>query len=132
MSKNKISNQKIALLYLATFCTNPQYRVKLDIDSQGDNKCSALVALMQKGARQAKQKGVENYTIGFYIYKYKGKQNICLGPEDLQRPVAQSEFVNSREVCQRFDLPLAEYVIIPATKESNKEASFLFRVFSEK
>ncbi|XP_027024384.2 calpain-2 catalytic subunit-like [Tachysurus fulvidraco] len=120
----------------ATFCTNPQYRVKLDIDSQGDNKCSALVALMQKGARQGKQKGVENYKIGFYIYKvpdkYKGKQDVCLGPEDLRRPVAQSEFVCRREVCQRFDLPLAEYVIIPAAYESNKEANFVLRVFSEK
>ncbi|XP_047668426.1 calpain-2 catalytic subunit-like isoform X3 [Tachysurus fulvidraco] len=120
----------------ATFYTNPQYRVKLDIDSHGDNKCSALVALMQKGARQAKHKGVKNYAIGFYIYKvpdkYKGKQGVCLGPEDLRRPVAQSEFVHMREVCQRFNLPLDEYVIIPATKESNKEANFLLRVFSEK
>ncbi|GAA6089520.1 calpain-2 catalytic subunit-like [Tachysurus ichikawai] len=119
------------LKFPATFCTNPQYRVKLNIDRQY-HKCSALVALMQKGARQAKQKGVENYTIGFYIYKYKGKQDVCLGPEDLRRPVAESEFVNVREVCQRFNLPLAEYVIIPATYEANKEASFLLRVFSEK
>ncbi|KAG7315496.1 hypothetical protein KOW79_021584 [Hemibagrus wyckioides] len=120
------------LNYPATFSTNPQFQVKLDIDSEGDNKCSVLVALMQKGARQAKQEGVKNYSIGFYIYKYKGKQHVPLGPDDLQNPAAQSYFVAKREVCQRFDLPLAEYVIIPATFKPNQEADFLLRVFSEK
>ncbi|KAI5629924.1 calpain-8 [Silurus asotus] len=111
------------------FCTNPQFRVKLDIDSQGDDKCSVLIALMQKGARKAKQTVLP---IGFYIYKYKGKQNVLLGCEDLQGSVARSHFSNKREVYQRFDLPLAEYFIIPATFEPNQEASFLLRVFSEK
>ncbi|KAK3509971.1 hypothetical protein QTP70_023790 [Hemibagrus guttatus] len=122
--------------FQATFSTNPQFLVKLDIDSYGDNKCSVLVALMQKGARQAKEKGVKNYCIGFYIYKvpdkYKGKQDVSLGPGDLQKPDARSDFMEMREVCQRFDLPLAEYVIIPATYEANQEANFLLRVFSEK
>ncbi|XP_058237597.1 calpain-2 catalytic subunit-like [Hemibagrus wyckioides] len=120
----------------ATFSTNPQFRVELDIDSNGDNKCSVLVALMQIGARQATQKGGKNYSIAFYIYKvpdkYKGKQNISLGPDDLQKLVDKSECAQKREVCQRFDLPLAEYVIIPATYEANQEADFLLRVFFEK
>ncbi|KAG7315494.1 hypothetical protein KOW79_021582 [Hemibagrus wyckioides] len=115
------------LNFPATFSTNPQFRVELDIDSNGDNKCSVLVALMQIGARQAKQKGGKNYSIAFYIYKH-----LSLGPDDLQRPAAQSEFMPKREVCQRFDLPLGEYVIIPATYGANQEADFLLRVFSEK
>ncbi|XP_017314425.1 calpain-2 catalytic subunit [Ictalurus punctatus] len=120
----------------AKFCTNPQFRVKLDTDSQCDKQCSVLVALMQKDARQAKQKGFKGYSIGFYIYKvpdkYKGKPDVCLLPDDLRRPVAKSDFVKMREVCQRFNLPLGEYVIVPATFESNQEANFLLRVFSEK
>ncbi|KAI5088918.1 calpain-8 [Silurus meridionalis] len=116
----------------ATFSTNPQFRVKLDIDSQGDKKCSALIALMQKGARKAKQTGFNGWKIGFYIYKYKGKQNVLLGCEDLQSSVARSDFSYMREVYLRFDFPLAEYIIIPATFEPNQEASFLLRVFSEK
>ncbi|XP_046696455.1 calpain-1 catalytic subunit-like [Silurus meridionalis] len=124
------------LNFPATFSTNPQFRVKLDIDSQGDDKCSVLIALMQKGARKAKQTGFNGWKIGFYIYKvpdkYKGKQNVLLGCEDLQRSVAKSDITLKREVYLRFDLPLAEYVIIPATSEPNQEASFLLRVFSEK
>lgn len=66
------------------------------------------------------------------VLQYKGKPDVCLGPDDLRRPVAKSDFVKMREVCQRFNLPLGEYVIVPATFESNQEANFLLRVFSEK
>ncbi|KAG7315495.1 hypothetical protein KOW79_021583 [Hemibagrus wyckioides] len=79
------------------------------------------------GPNSAKTKGVEWKRPG-----YKGKQNISLGPDDLQKLVDKSECAQKREVCQRFDLPLAEYVIIPATYEANQEADFLLRVFFEK
>lgn len=62
-------NNIVFVVCLATFCTNPQFRVKLDIDSDGDKQCSALVALMQKGARENKQKGFDGYEIGFYVYQ---------------------------------------------------------------
>ncbi|XP_017314390.1 calpain-2 catalytic subunit [Ictalurus punctatus] len=127
----------------ATFCSNPQYVIKLDeMDDDphdGIDGCSFLVGLMQKDMRQEMQFGRVLNTIGFAIYKvpdeYKGQNNIHLGPDVLlrQRAVAMSNtFINMREVCCRFKLPPDEYVIIPSTFEPHRKGDFVLRVFAEK
>ncbi|KAI5629927.1 calpain-8 [Silurus asotus] len=123
----------------ATFCSNPQYVINLeetdDDPHDGVDGCSFLVGLMQKDTRQEKQFGRDLNTIGFAIYKYKGQNNIHLGPDVLlrQRAVAMSDtFINMREVCCRFKLPPGEYVIIPSTFEPHRKGSFILRVFAEK
>ncbi|KAB5526128.1 hypothetical protein PHYPO_G00148200 [Pangasianodon hypophthalmus] len=127
----------------ATFCSNPQYVIKLDeMDDDphdGIDGCSFLVGLMQKDMRQERQFGRDLNTIGFAIYKvpdeYKGQNNIHLGPDVLlrQRAVAMSNtFINMREVCCRFKLPPGEYVIIPSTFEPHRKGTFILRVFAEK
>ncbi|XP_060767389.1 calpain-8 [Neoarius graeffei] len=127
----------------ATFCSNPQYMIKLDETDDdphdGIDGCSFLVGLMQKDMRQERQFGRDLNTIGFAIYKvpdeYQGRNNIHLGPNVLlrQRAVAMSDtFINLREVCCRFKLPPGEYVIIPSTFEPHRKGSFILRVFAEK
>ncbi|XP_036421020.1 calpain-2 catalytic subunit-like [Colossoma macropomum] len=126
----------------ATFSLNPQFPIKLEhvdhSDQDGGQNCSVLVGLMQKGGRKERELGHDYNFIGFVIYKvpdeHKGRTDVHLSPDDLWRlsPVARSSFVNAREVCERFKLPLGEYVIIPSTYEPNHEGSFLLRVFSDK
>uniref|UniRef100_A0A4W5PDS2 Calpain 8 n=1 Tax=Hucho hucho TaxID=62062 RepID=A0A4W5PDS2_9TELE len=123
----------------ATFCSNPQFAIKLDdVDDDphdGKDGCTFLVGLMQKDGRKEKRFGRDLNTIGFSIYQYKGRTNIHLGPDVLlrQKSVAMSStFINLREICDRFKLPPGEYVIIPSTFEPHKKGSFLLRVFSEK
>lgn len=55
---------------LQTFSHNPQYRITLtDPDEDDDeNKCTVIVALMQKNRRAQRNMGVECLTIGFAIY----------------------------------------------------------------
>uniref|UniRef100_A0A674DRB4 Calpain 8 n=1 Tax=Salmo trutta TaxID=8032 RepID=A0A674DRB4_SALTR len=130
----------------ATFCSNPQFAIKLDdVDDDphdGKDGCTFLVGLMQKDGRKERRFGRDLNTIGFSIYqvqhhhpRYKGRTNIHLGPDVLlrQKSVAMSStFINLREICDRFKLPPGEYVIIPSTFEPHKKGSFLLRVFSEK
>ncbi|KAJ8384752.1 hypothetical protein AAFF_G00198380 [Aldrovandia affinis] len=126
----------------ATFCSNPQFAIKLedvDDDPLDEDGCTFLVGLMQKDGRKERRFGRDLNTVGFAIYKvpdeYKGRTNIHLSPDVLlrQRAVAMSStFVNMREICDRFCLPPGEYVIIPSTFEPHKKGSFILRVFSEK
>uniref|UniRef100_A0A7N6AJB5 Calpain catalytic domain-containing protein n=1 Tax=Anabas testudineus TaxID=64144 RepID=A0A7N6AJB5_ANATE len=123
----------------ATFPSNPQFVLRLeDVDDHpvdGKPGCTFLVGLMQKNGRQQRRLNRDLETIGFAIYKYKGNNNVRLGPDVLlrQRAVAMSSnFINTREVCDRFKLPPGEYAIVPSTFQPHKNASFVLRVFSEK
>ncbi|KAK8372293.1 hypothetical protein O3P69_010919, partial [Scylla paramamosain] len=55
--------------FLDTFWHNPQYRITLtEVDDDDDNKCTVIVALMQKNRRSQRKLGLECLTIGFAIY----------------------------------------------------------------
>lgn len=125
--------------YLESFWHNPQYRITLtevDDDDQ-DNKCTVIVAVMQKNRRSQRKLGLECLTIGFAIYHLRD-------PDSLPRPldmnffkynasVARSpSFINMREVSCRFKLPPGTYCIVPSTFEPHDEGEFILRVFSEK
>ncbi|XP_044749541.1 calpain-B-like isoform X3 [Coccinella septempunctata] len=125
--------------FLETFWNNPQYRITLtEVDEDDDdNKCTCIVALMQKNRRQIKTvSGEELLTIGFAIY-YLSNPDRVPKPLDLNffkynASVARSpSFINLREVSCRFKLPPGTYCIVPSTYEPNEEGEFLLRVFSE-
>uniref|UniRef100_A0A8C2IJB2 Calpain 8 n=1 Tax=Cyprinus carpio TaxID=7962 RepID=A0A8C2IJB2_CYPCA len=113
----------------ATFCSNPQYVIKLEEEDDdphdGEDGCTILVGLMQKDGRKDKRFGRDLNTIGFAIYKVIGYVQ--------SRSIAGSNtFINLREVSERFKLPPGEYVIIPSTFEPHRKGSFVLRVFTEK
>ncbi|EEB19689.1 Calpain B, putative [Pediculus humanus corporis] len=124
--------------HLQTFHHNPQYRITLtDADEDDEeNKCTLIVALMQKNRRSQRNMGVECLTIGFAIYKLDD-------PDRLPKPLnldffkynascARSpSFINLREVSCRFSLSPGVYCIIPSTFDPNEEGEFILRVFSE-
>ncbi|XP_063736783.1 calpain-2 catalytic subunit-like [Eleginops maclovinus] len=129
--------------YPATFCSNPQFLVRLleeDEDLQeGEEGCTLILGLMQRDARRERRYGGELNTIGFSLYRvpdeYKGSGPVHLGPEVLLReaPVTRSRsFINLREVCELFVLPPGEYAVIPSTFEPHRKGSFVLRVFTEK
>ncbi|XP_006807015.1 calpain-2 catalytic subunit-like [Neolamprologus brichardi] len=129
--------------HTATFPSNPQFLLRLeDVDDNpldGKQGCTFLVGLMQKDGRRLMKVDPNLETIGFAIYKvpdeYKGCKNVRLGPDVVlrQKHVAMSPtFINTREVCGRFNLPPGEYAIIPSTFHPHKNGSFILRVFTEK
>ncbi|XP_046433846.1 calpain-B-like isoform X9 [Neodiprion fabricii] len=122
--------------FLETFWHNPQYRITLEYPDEDDDKCTVIVALMQKNRRAQKQMGADCLTIGFAMYRLED-------PDRLPKPldvnffkynasVARSpSFINLREVSCRFKLPPGVYCIVPSTFDPHEEGEFLLRVFSE-
>lgn len=141
---------------LQTFAMNPQYVVTLlDPDEDDDqDKCTIIVALMQKNRRSAKKymMGSSELTIGFAIYAlkdgyYQGGDPV--GTSDPQfaansqqllttdffkynTSIARSPtYINLREVTSRFELPPGTYAIIPSTYDKGEEGEFILRVWTE-
>ncbi|XP_038217048.1 calpain-B isoform X4 [Zerene cesonia] len=125
--------------YLESFWKNPQYTVTLkDVDEGDDeNKCTIIVALMQKNRRSQRHQGLECLTIGFAVYRLPDYGHVPK-PLDVNyfkynASVGRSQaFINLREVSARFKFEPGRYVIVPSTFEPNEEGEFLLRVFSEK
>ncbi|XP_063370426.1 calpain-B [Cydia amplana] len=125
--------------YLESFWRNPQYTVTLtDVDEDDDdNKCTIIVALMQKNRRSQRHQGLECLTIGFAVYRLPDYGHVPK-PLDINffkynASVGRSQaFINLREVSARFKLPPGTYVIVPSTFEPDEEGEFLVRAFSEK
>ncbi|KAM4521836.1 calpain-3b isoform 1-T1 [Odontesthes bonariensis] len=125
-----------------TFWTNPQYRMQLyeedDDPEDGQETCTVVVALMQKGRRMQRHKGAKFLTIGFSLYEVPKEmqgQNQHLQKDFFLYTASKAKcktYVNLREVTERFRLPPGEYVIIPTTFEQHQEGEFILRVFSEK
>ncbi|XP_016839302.1 calpain-B isoform X3 [Nasonia vitripennis] len=122
--------------FLETFCHNPQYRITLEYPDEDDDKCTVIIALMQKNRRAQRRMGADCLTIGFAVYHLEN-------PDRLPKPldinffkynasVARSpSFINLREVSCRFKLPPGVYCIVPSTFDPNEEGEFLLRIFSE-
>lgn len=73
-----------------TFSSNPQYRITLDDpdDEDEEQKCTVIIALMQKNRRAQRKIGAECLTIGFAVYQV----TVC-SVKLLLRPVACSKHV---------------------------------------
>ncbi|XP_039761519.1 calpain-B-like isoform X7 [Pararge aegeria] len=125
--------------YLETFWKNPQYTVTLKDPDEGDaeNKCTIIVALMQKNRRSQRHQGLECLTIGFAVYRLPDYGHVPK-PLDVNffkynASVGRSQaFINLREVSARFKFEPGQYVIVPSTFDRDEEGEFLLRVFSEK
>uniref|UniRef100_A0A8C0DI16 Calpain 9 n=1 Tax=Balaenoptera musculus TaxID=9771 RepID=A0A8C0DI16_BALMU len=120
--------------FLDTFWTNPQIKLSLTEKDEGQEKCTFLVALMQKDRRKLKRFGASMLTIGYAIYQCPG-QDGHLNKDFFRHHASQARSktsINLREVSDRFSLPPGAYTVIPSTFEPHQAADFCLRIFSEK
>uniref|UniRef100_A0A8C5IWL5 Calpain 9 n=1 Tax=Junco hyemalis TaxID=40217 RepID=A0A8C5IWL5_JUNHY len=120
--------------FLDTFWTNPQIKLHLTEKDDGQDGCTFIAALMQKGRRKLKKLGAEMLTIGYSIYESPGTDG-HLGKDFFRYHASKARsktYINLREVSHRFKLPPGDYILIPTTFEPHQEADFCLRIFSEK
>ncbi|XP_063009540.1 calpain-9 [Melospiza melodia melodia] len=120
--------------FLETFWTNPQIKLHLTEKDDGQDGCTFIAALMQKGRRKLKKLGAEMLTIGYSIYESPGTDG-HLGKDFFRYHASKARsktYINLREVSHRFKLPPGDYILIPTTFEPHQEADFCLRIFSEK
>ncbi|XP_065356658.1 calpain-A-like [Calliphora vicina] len=124
--------------FLDTFWHNPQYVISLEDpdEEDDDDKCTVIVALMQKISCAKRNIGMECLSIGFAVYHLNERdmQTRPLGLEFFKNKamVARSpHFINTRDVTARFRLPPGHYLVIPSTFDPNEEGEFIIRFFSE-
>ncbi|XP_044131032.1 calpain-8-like [Bufo gargarizans] len=124
------------------FWTNPQFRITLaepDMDDTGvtdKSLCTVIVSLMQKDRRRKEPEAGGFHCIAYYIYKIPSKapSNVQMGKDFFKKnkDVARADiFKNHREVSKRFQLPVGNYMIVPATYYPSEEADFFLRIFTK-
>ncbi|XP_048047709.1 calpain-1 catalytic subunit [Megalobrama amblycephala] len=120
--------------HLDTFCTNPQFWLKIN---EMDKACeqgqsNVLVSLIQKPDKRNRRLAA-HHGIGFCVFavppemRSEGK----LGSSFFYRrkPVATSgDFQDARQVMSFFRLEPGEYLIVPSTYSPNKNAEFILSI----
>ncbi|XP_073995034.1 calpain-A-like isoform X3 [Rhodnius prolixus] len=121
-----------------THWRNPQYRIKLVANLKNDsgNKCTVIIALMQKYTRAQKKIGAVKFWIGFDVYYLEDLENLSKPLNQTfffknNSAVVPSNYIYSREVSHRCQLSPGEYCIVPSTYYPNEEGEFLLRVFTK-
>uniref|UniRef100_A0A8C8J100 Calpain 9 n=1 Tax=Oncorhynchus tshawytscha TaxID=74940 RepID=A0A8C8J100_ONCTS len=101
--------------FIDTFWTNPQFKLTLLHADDNNDKCSVVIALMQKNRRALRKEGLDLQTIGIHWFS-----------------ISYKTYINVREISERFTLPPGNYLLVPTTFQPHDEADFIIRIFSEK
>ncbi|XP_041729829.2 calpain-9 [Coregonus clupeaformis] len=120
--------------FIDTFWTNPQFKLTLVHADDDNDKCSVVIALMQKNRRALRKEGLDLQTIGFALYEAPADED-HLGKDFFRYNGSKARsktYINVREISERFTLPPGNYLLVPTTFQPHDEADFLIRIFSEK
>ncbi|XP_034713852.1 calpain-1 catalytic subunit-like [Etheostoma cragini] len=113
-----------------SFWTNPQFRVKIDGEySLKEGEKNVLISLMQKSDKRNRHL-VQNFHIGFTVFEVKEKYKFPASFFSSHAPVAQTTFINARDVMEFLLLKPGEYLIVPSTFSPNEICSFILTILS--
>uniref|UniRef100_A0A8C8JPL0 Calpain 9 n=1 Tax=Oncorhynchus tshawytscha TaxID=74940 RepID=A0A8C8JPL0_ONCTS len=108
--------------FIDTFWTNPQFKLTLLHADDNNDKCSVVIALMQKNRLHATCSYCycDEDHLGKDFFRYNGSK------------ARSKTYINVREISERFTLPPGNYLLVPTTFQPHDEADFIIRIFSEK
>lgn len=117
--------------------------MRLTNTAPGAHDCVLICALMQKYTRQKRmqmngqqteefiQLRVYRVNDGVDVSVFQSGSGEKVYPRDLERVGTTGAYINKREVTYQCRVPPGNYIIIPSTYETNREAKFLLRIFTE-
>ena len=112
--------------YLDTFFTNPQ--IQFQIEHEHDE--TVQIVLAQPDTRSDQDK--DNMSIGYMIFKVaEGNTEKVDSVMDILEIPAGTNFINSRQLYNKFELDVGTYVIIPSTFDPDVAGEFLLKIFTE-
>uniref|UniRef100_A0A8C7C3Q3 Calpain 9 n=1 Tax=Oncorhynchus kisutch TaxID=8019 RepID=A0A8C7C3Q3_ONCKI len=108
--------------FIDTFWTNPQFKLTLLHADDNNDKCSVVIALMQKNRLHATYSYCycDEDHLGKDFFRYNGSK------------ARSKTYINVREISERFTLPPGNYLLVPTTFQPHDEADFIIRIFSER
>ncbi|XP_047739328.1 calpain-5 [Hyalella azteca] len=108
-----------------SFLRNPQY--KFDVR---DDKEDVIVQLLQKDMRERRSEGVQQLVIGFHIMKVEVNREYRV--HRIHASAATSDYIKTRSIFLREQLPKGRYVVVPTTFKPNETGDFLLRIFTSR
>uniref|UniRef100_A0A8C5QDE2 Uncharacterized protein n=1 Tax=Leptobrachium leishanense TaxID=445787 RepID=A0A8C5QDE2_9ANUR len=116
-----------------TYWINPQIHIKLEGTDSKSDSTKVFISMMQKDHRQRNADQGIKFDIGFNLYKLEDKDKAPFDKDFFSRkkPTASSPISNKREVCQCYELPAGQYLIVPYAKDCGTEGDFYIRVITE-
>uniref|UniRef100_A0A8C5QD06 Uncharacterized protein n=1 Tax=Leptobrachium leishanense TaxID=445787 RepID=A0A8C5QD06_9ANUR len=117
-----------------TYWINPQIHIKLEgPDNSKSGSTKVFISMMQKSRRRRNAEQGIKYDIGFDLYKLEDDDKAPFDKDffSTKEPTASSPISKKREVCQCYELPAGQYLIVPYAQECGTEEDFYIRVLTE-
>ncbi|VDD87839.1 unnamed protein product [Enterobius vermicularis] len=114
------------LNFLATFCSNPQYRFDVTED-----RSEVMLALSQRDPLRTGKSREPYVTIGIHVMKVESNRKYRV--HQPTEAIATSDYASSRSVFLHLkNLIKGRYIALPTTFAPREYAEFLFRIYSER
>lgn len=112
------------------FLKNPQYRISIETKSDEETK-DVIIQLSQRDSRSLLMDNKETLIIGFTLLKVEFNRKYRLHQFSEEQIVNKSDYIKSKHIFLRANLPRGRYVIVVTTFEPGQSTDFLLRVFTE-
>ena len=106
--------------------------LRFDIETKSEDETKdVIIQLSQRDSRSLLMEKKENLIIGFTILKVEFNRKYRLHQFSDEQIINKSDYIKSKHIFLRSNLPRGRYVIIVTTFEPEQSTDFLLRVFTE-